>query len=120
MVHYVRSGYHQVAMDPRDAEKITFITRNGTYCFQAMPFGLCNALATYQRLMNVVLSGLNQDVLVYLDDIIVHSGYLPSHLKNIERFLERMRLANLKLKVSNVGCCSWKFTSSATWCRTMV
>ena len=51
--------------------------------------------------MNVVLSGLNQDVLlVYLDDIIIHSGDLPLHLKSIERFLERMRPANLKLKVS--------------------
>ena len=97
----LRSGYHQVTMDPRDAEKTTFITRIGTYCFQAMPFELCNAPATFQRLMNVVLSGLNQDVLlVYLDDIIIHSGDLPSHLKSIERFLERMRLANLKLKVS--------------------
>ena len=66
-----------------------------------MPFGLCNAPATFQRLINVVLSGLNQDVLlVYLDDIINHSGDLPSHLKSIERFLERMHLVNLKLKVS--------------------
>ena len=66
-----------------------------------MPLGLCNAPATFQRLMNVVLSGLNQDVLlVYLDDIIIHSIDLPSHLKSIERFLGRMRLANLRLKVS--------------------
>ena len=88
-------------MDPRDTENTSFITRNRTYCFQAMPFGLCNAPATFQHLMNVFLSGLNQDVLlVYLDDIIIHSGDLPSHPKSIERFLERMRLANLKLKVS--------------------
>ena len=66
-----------------------------------MPFGLCNAPATFQRLMNVIVSGLNQDaLLVYLDDIIIHSGNLPSHLRSIERFLERIRLANLKLKVS--------------------
>ena len=66
-----------------------------------MPFGLCNAPAPFQRLMNVVICGLNQDVLlVYLDDIIIHSGDLPSHPKSIERFLERIRLANLKLKVS--------------------
>ena len=97
----LRSGYHQVAMKPRDAEKTAFITRNRTYCFQAMPFRLCNAPATFQRLMNVVLSGLNQDVLlVYLDDITIHFGDLPSLPRIIERFLERMRLANLKLKVS--------------------
>ena len=98
----LRSGYHQVAMDPRDADMTTFITRNGTYCFQAMPFGLCNAPATFQkRLMNVVLSGLNQNILlVYLDDIIIHWVDLESHHERVESFLKRLRIAKLKLKVS--------------------
>ena len=74
-----------------------------------MPFGLCNAPATFQRLLHVVLSGLNQDVLlVYLGDIIIHSGDLPSHLESVERFLERMRLANLKLKVSKCRMLQWQ------------
>ena len=86
-------------MDPWDAET-TFITRDGTYCFQAMSFEWCNAPSTFQRLMNAVSSVLNEDVLlVYLDDIIIHSGDLPSHLVNVERFLVRMRLAILKLKM---------------------
>jgi len=53
----LRSGFHQVAMDPRDANKTTFICHRGTYRFPKMPFGLCNAPATFQRLMDTVLSG---------------------------------------------------------------
>lgn len=78
----LRSGYHQVEMDPSDADKTTFLTRNGSFHFKVMPFGVCNAPATFQRLMNVVLSGLSVDVLlVYLDNITVHSTDLPSHLE---------------------------------------
>ena len=84
----LRSGYHWMSMDPQDADTTTFIMWNGTYCFQAMLFWLCNATTTFQRLMNVVLSGLNQDILlVYLDDIIIHSVDLESHLKTMESFL---------------------------------
>ena len=55
----LRSGYHQVEMDVRDSDKTTFATRRGTFRFKVMPFGLCNAPATFQRLMNVALAVLN-------------------------------------------------------------
>ena len=65
----LRSGYHQVAMDPKDADKTAFVTRRGMYKFKKMPFGLCNAGATFQRLMDVTLSGLRyESCLVYLDE----------------------------------------------------
>src|SRR5688572_29016332 len=68
----LRSGYHQVAMDPKDADKTAFVTRRGIFRWKVMPFGLCNAPATFQRLMDIVLSGLNFEVcLVYLDDVII-------------------------------------------------
>ena len=96
----LRSGYHQVEMDPRDADKITLATRRGTFRFKVMPFGLCNAPATFQRLMNVALAGLDSQVcLVYLDDIIVHSVDLESHLVRLDRLLTRLVAAGLKLKV---------------------
>ncbi len=50
------SGYHQIRMNPEDEETTTFITEVGTYCYGRMPFGLKNAKATYQRLMNKVFS----------------------------------------------------------------
>ena len=73
----LRSGYHQVVMERKDADKTTFVTRRGTYGFRVMPFGLCNAPATFQRLMDVAMSVLNLEIcLVYLDDIILFSDTL--------------------------------------------
>jgi len=95
----LRSGYHQVAMDERDKDKTTFVTRRGTFCFNVMPFGLCNAPATFQRLMDCTMRGLNYEVcLIYLDDIIVFSPDVATHLERLEVVLACLRRANLKLK----------------------
>ena len=70
----LRSGFHQVTVKPSDANKTTFICHRGTFRFPRMPFGLCNMPATFQRLMDTVLMGLNFEIcLAYLDDIIVFS-----------------------------------------------
>ena len=97
----LRSGYHQVALDPGDADKTAFITRRGSYRWKVMPFGLCNAPATFQRLMDIVLSGLNFEIcLVYLDDVIIFGDTLQQHLQRLGKVFERLRTANLKLKPS--------------------
>jgi hypothetical protein len=97
----LRSGYHQVAMDQEDARKAAFVTRRGTFAFTVMPFGLCNAPATFQRLMDHAMVGLNFEVcLVYLDDIIVFSPDVETHLDRLEQLFVRLRQANLKLKPS--------------------
>ena len=63
-------GYWQVEMDPADREKTAFVTQGGLYKFKVMPFGLVNALATYERLMERVLRGIAwTECLVYLNDI---------------------------------------------------
>jgi len=79
------SGYWQVAMHPRDKEKTAFVTRYGTYEFNVMPFGLCNAPATFQRLMDRVYDGIAwKFVVVYLDDTIVYSRTFDDHLKHLD------------------------------------
>jgi len=81
----LRSGFHQVKVNPRDANKTTFTCHRGTFRFPRMPFGLCNAPATFQRLMDTVLMGLNFDIcLAYLDDVIVYSRDLQSHNNNLK------------------------------------
>ena len=97
----LRSGYHQVEMDPRDSDKTTFVTRQGTFRFNVMPFGLCNAPATFQRLMHVAMARLYPMIcLVYLNDIIVHSQNLSAHLNRLRLLFDRLLVTGLKLKVS--------------------
>ena len=97
----LRSGFHQVKVNPRDANKTTFTCHRSTFRFPRMPFGLCNAPATFQRLTDTVLMGLNFDIcLAYLDDIIVYSCDLQSHMERLEKLFQQLREANLKLKPS--------------------
>jgi len=66
------SGYWQVGLDPKDAHKTAFITRHGLFEYTRMPFGLCNAPATFQRVMHLVLRGMVwKKLLVYLDDVVI-------------------------------------------------
>ena len=76
-----------------------FITHSGLYEFLVMPFGLCNAPATFQQLMEVVLNGLvHNTCLVYLDDILVIGRTFQEHLSNLHQVLTRLREAGLRLK----------------------
>lgn len=93
------SGYWQIPMNERDREKTAFISHYGLYEFLVMPFGLCNAPATFQRYMDVILSGLKwKSILVYLDDIIVFSPTFEEHLKDLEDLFVRLDEADLRLK----------------------
>jgi len=74
------SEYHQIPMAEPDKGKITFSTPYGHYEFNRMPFGLKNAPATFQRLMNSVLTGMQRlKCLVYLDDIVIYGASLEDH-----------------------------------------
>ncbi|MES9882105.1 MAG: reverse transcriptase domain-containing protein [Sedimenticola sp.] len=95
------SGYWQVEMDEVDREKTAFSSGNNLYHFRVMPFGLTNAPATFQRLMDLVLSGLHWTAcLVYLDDVILFTKTVNEHMRLLEDVLTRLRQAGLKLKPS--------------------
>ena len=94
----LRSGYWQVQMDPSDKEKMAFTTGSGLWQFTVMPFGLCNAPATFERLMEQVLQGLPTNVcLIYLDDILVTGTSFANHLNNLRQVFAKFREVNLKL-----------------------
>ena len=91
------SGYHQVPMAQSSIEKTAFSTPFGHYEYVTMPFGLTNAPATFQRLMNHIFADrIGVDLLVYLDDIIIFSSDLESHLTTLRDVLARLSRAGLK------------------------
>ena len=93
------SGYWQVPVEESDRSKTAFSTPFGLYQFKVMPFGLCNAPATFQRLMEKVLSGLHWSMaLVYLDDIIVFSRTVDEHFQRLHKVFRALKQAGLKVK----------------------
>ena len=93
------SGYWQVEMEPSSKEKTAFTTYSGLYQFRKMPFGLVNAPATFQRLMEVVVAGLAHSVcVVYLDDILVVGKTVSERNSNLTQVLQRLRSAGLRLQ----------------------
>ena len=93
------SGYWQVELDPSAKPKTAFITRSGLYQFKVVPFGLCNAGATFERLMELVMAGLQWKIcLIYLDDVIVYGESFDQELGRLRQVFLRLRNANLKLK----------------------
>ena len=93
------SGYWQILMNEADIAKTAFVTHRGLYEFKVMPFGLVNAPMTFQRAMDLILSGLKYEIcLVYLDDIIVFGRTWKEHCDNLRIVLQRLRSAGIYLK----------------------
>jgi len=95
------SGYWQVPLSLDAQDKAAFITRNGLWKWKVLPFGLTFAPATFQRLIEQVLSGLHwKTLLIYLDDVIVMSPDFPTHVSRLREVFDRLWAAGLKLKLS--------------------
>ena len=93
------SGYFQVRLAPSDADKTSFITRSGSFRFRRMGMGLCNAGSTFSRIMQMAMQGLNFSVcLCYLDDIVIYSIDVATHVERLRAVFQRLREAGLKLK----------------------
>ncbi|KMQ82622.1 gag-pol fusion protein [Lasius niger] len=94
------AGYWQVRVAPEDRPKTAFVTPHGTFQYCVMPFGLKNAPATFQRLMNKVLAPfLGKFCEVYLDDIVIHSQNEEEHIGHLRQVLRALQKAGLVLNV---------------------
>ncbi|CAM4435030.1 unnamed protein product [Caretta caretta] len=91
-------GYWQVPLDESAKERSAFITHLGLYEFNVLPFGLRNAPATFQRLVDGLLAGLGEYSAAYLDDVAIFSDSWADHLEHLQKVLERIREAGLTVK----------------------
>ncbi|KAI5335978.1 hypothetical protein L3X38_026112 [Prunus dulcis] len=95
------SGYNQIMMHEDDKAKTSFIIERGTYCYKVMPFGLKNAGATYQRLVNKIFKEqIGKTMEVYVDDMLVKAPERADHIKNLAEAFSLLRKYNMKLNPS--------------------
>ena len=92
------SGYNQISMDPSDQEKTSFVTGRGTYYYRVMPFGLKNAGATYQRLVNRMFQKqIGTFMEVYIDEMLVKLIKAELHITHLAKAFQVLRRYNMKL-----------------------
>jgi hypothetical protein len=95
------AGYWQIEIAEEDKKKTAFITRDGLFEFNVMPFGLTNAPATFQRLMNTVLSNLDWTAgQAYMDDVLVESHDFNTYLVDLQKLFDRLQGSGLSVKLS--------------------
>ena len=93
------SGFHQIELDPKDRQKTAFSSLTGHYEYVRMPMELKNSPATFQRLMDQILLGLQgTKPFLYLDDIVIYAKDLEDHGKKVRRLLKQLKEANLSLQ----------------------
>uniref|UniRef100_A0A2N9FDC4 Uncharacterized protein n=1 Tax=Fagus sylvatica TaxID=28930 RepID=A0A2N9FDC4_FAGSY len=107
-----KDSYNQIQMEEEDQEKTAFITSRGLFCYKVMPFGLKNAGATYQRLVNKMFHDqIERNVEVYVDDMLVKSKENEDHLTDLKETFQALRTYNMKLNPEKCafGVSSGKF-----------
>ena len=103
----LQSAYNQIEVEINDRSKTAFTTPFGLYEFTRMPFGLCNAPAKFQRLMQVIFRiQMYQTMICYFDDILVFSKTIEEHIQILDQIFEILEINGLKLKQRK--CCFLK------------
>ncbi len=96
----LQTGYWQIKIREADKNKTAFITHEGLYEFNVLPFGLMNAPATFQRIMNQLIYGNGWKFsCVYLDDIIIFSESLDEHVKNVVQIVYKISKYGLRINI---------------------
>ena len=94
-------GYYQIPMENESKEYTAFSSGSSLYQFKVLPFGVANGVATYQRLMSLVLAGISWEICIaYVDDLIVLGKSFEDHLSNLQTVFDRLSVHGLKIKPS--------------------
>jgi hypothetical protein len=94
----VHSGYHQIRIHPDDQSKTTFTCPYGTYAYQRMSFGLCNAPTSFQRCMMFIFLDMIEEIIeVFMDDFSVYEKTFDHCLENLDKVLQRCQEMDLVL-----------------------
>ena len=95
------SGFHQIPMEKEDRDKTCFTTMFGNYNYKVMPFGLCNAPATFQREMNrIFLPLIGKCMFIYMDDLVIFSDTLEQHILDLQKVFDIIKENGLKANLS--------------------
>ncbi|XP_072066956.1 uncharacterized protein [Arachis hypogaea] len=112
--------YNQILMHKTDQDKTAFITDNGNFCYKVMPFGLKNAGATYQRLMDKIFTNqIGRNIEVFVDDMVAKSKDTSKHIEDLTEIFQQLRKYNMKLNPDKCafGVQSGKFLGFMLTCR---
>ena len=96
----LHSGYYHISLKEEAKKKTAFVTANGKYQWNVVPFGLATTVSTFQYLMSTVLTGLNNFAFMYLDNILVFSETYNDHLHHLNVVFEEFQKASLKIQLS--------------------
>ncbi|KAL0416405.1 UNVERIFIED_CONTAM: Retrovirus-related Pol polyprotein from transposon [Sesamum latifolium] len=101
-------AYHQIMLAPEYRKKVSFITSADTFCYVTMPFGLKNAGATYQRLVDKIFRPqIGRNVKVYVDDMVIKSKEIGDHVVDLEETFSVLREYRLKLNPAKCAFGVW-------------
>jgi hypothetical protein len=97
------SRYHQIPIHPNDQSKTIFTCSYGTYAYRRMSFGLCNALASFQRCMMSIFSDMIEEIMkLFMDDFSVYEKTFDDYFENLDKVLQRCKEKHLVLNWENV------------------
>ena len=99
----LQSGYYHISLMEEAKKKTAFVTADGKYQWNIVPFGLATAISTFQYLMSTVLTGLNNFAFTYLDDVLVFSETYKEHLHHLHSVFKNFQEAGLKIKLRNAN-----------------
>ena len=110
------SGYYQLVVAEEDRDKTAFVTKYGIFSFRRIPFGLCNAPATFSRTVSLVLRGISwKSVIAFLDDVVILGRDFDSNLRNLSEVLRRFDQYGMKLKPKKMSTSSELCSVSGTY-----